>query len=72
MKFNSSKKYIMLGSNFFAGVGVLSLIGHFIDKRTGGDYAFTLGGAILGLVWAFYEVVKAMILEGKKNDDKTD
>lgn len=63
----STGKLLFLGSNFFAGIGLLGFIGHYVDKRTGHEYLYALAGAILGFVWAMYETWKVTFL---KSDEK--
>ncbi len=70
---NNGGRVIILGTNFLAGIGLLSFVGHYIDNKTGHDYLYTLTGAIVGFIWAMYETWKFLFIkssdEAKKGDE---
>lgn len=51
-------RFVVLGSNYLAGVALLGYLGHVLDKKTGHDHLFMVIGAVLGIVWATYEAFK--------------
>ena len=53
-----SSRLMLVGTNFLAGVGVCTYIGYYIDERLGKKNYYLVIGAILGLVWGFYETFK--------------
>jgi hypothetical protein len=58
-------RLIIVGSNFAAAVGILTLAGHWIDKKTGHEVLFKVAGAVLGIVWGMYELLKLAVFLGK-------
>lgn len=59
----STGRLLFLGSNFFAGIGLLGFMGHYFDKKMGYGYRYAITGAILGFVWAMYETWKVAFLK---------
>ena len=51
-------RFVLLGSNYLAGTGLLGYLGHLLDNKTGHDHLYMVSGAILGIVWATYEAFK--------------
>jgi hypothetical protein len=51
---------VMLGTNIAVGMGVFTLIGFFVDKKRGAGHMFTIIGAVVGFLYAGYEVWKAL------------
>jgi hypothetical protein len=48
---------------------VFSLIGYWLDRRSGGGIGWTLGGMFMGLVYggyAVWKIVRSVEAEGKK------
>jgi F0F1-type ATP synthase assembly protein I len=68
----STGKMVFLGSNFFAGIGFLGFIGHYLDKKTGHEYKYAIIGAVVGFVWAMYETWKIAFLKSEHNKVNSD
>lgn len=49
---------LSLGLNMATGMAVFSLLGYYVDKKTGDKGFWTLAGMFLGLLYCGYEVWK--------------
>ena len=57
-----------LGFNMLGGMVFFSLLGYYIDQKSGGGQAWTLGGMFLGLFYCGYEVWK-IVRHAEKEDN---
>jgi len=53
-------RYITLGSDLAVPIFGGVLLGHFLDRRLGIGYTFTLGLLLLGIAVGYYNVVRAI------------
>jgi hypothetical protein len=59
---------VVLGTELATGMAVFSLLGYWLDRRSGGGIGWTLGGMFMGLVYGGYAVwktVRGMVEEAK-------
>ena len=66
---NMKGKMISLGSNFIAGIGLLSFLGYKLDEYVGNKkYLYTLLGMFLGFFWGMYETYKIVVFSNKEEN----
>ena len=63
-------KLLVTGTNFAAGVGVLTFIGYHLDRKFGHEALYTVSGALLGVTWGIYETIKTALLSSKASNDQ--
>lgn len=62
---------LTFGLQFATGMALFSYLGYQLDRRRGGGIAWTMGGAILGLVYGAYELwklLRSMPDDGRKDE----
>ena len=51
---------VALGTEFVVGMAVFSMIGYWLDRRSGGGIFWTVCGMCMGLVYICYETWKTV------------
>ncbi|MDF7823151.1 AtpZ/AtpI family protein [Pontiellaceae bacterium B12227] len=54
------------GSSFAGGMAVFGLGGHWLDRKTGHEYLFTLLGIGLGLLYGAWELWKLITISNRQ------
>ena len=63
---------LAFGTNFAGGMGILCYIGYRMDAHYGTDMAWTVVGAVLGLIFGAYELWKVIRwIQAREENEKS-